>query len=122
MIFEIFRTTVMARQLNTISLPQDILAKHRVSQEDVLRAKNTEHLSECVFEVATRAHQHLQKARSLQTQVPEEARGALLPAVAIDDYLGRLQKVDYDVFHPSLRQRRWLWLPRMWLKHVKKKY
>lgn len=116
------RTTVLAKQLNTIAIPHNILAKNKVSQEEIIRAKSSERLNECVFEVATRAHQHLMKARSLQEQVPKEARDVLLPAVPISNYLDKLQKVDYDIFHPSLKQRGWLWLPMLWIKHVRKKY
>lgn len=117
-----FRTTVLAKQLNTIAIPHNILAKNKVSQEEIIRGKGSERLNECVFEVATRAHQHLTKARSLQDQVPKEARDALLPSVAISLYLERLQKVNYDIFHPSLKQKGWLWLPKLWVKHVRKKY
>lgn len=113
---------MLAKQLNTIAIPHDVLAKHKVSQEEIIRGKSSERLSECVFEVATRAHQHLAKAKSLQEQVPKEARSALLPAVPILSYLERLQKVNYDIFHPSLKQRGWLWLPKLWVKHVRKKY
>lgn len=120
--FHFFRTTVLAKQLNTIAIPHSILAKNKVSQEEVIRGKSSERLNECVFEVATRAHQHLLKARNLQEQVPKEARNALLPAVPVFDYLKRLQSVNYDIFHPTLKQKGWLWLPKLWVNYVRKKY
>lgn len=117
-----FRTTVLAKQLNTIAIPHNILAKNKVSQEEIIRGKGSERLNECVFEVATRAHQHLTKARSLQQQVPKEARDALLPSLPISIYLDKLQEVNYDIFHSSLKQKGWLWIPKLWINYVRKKY
>lgn len=98
------------------------MAKNKVSQEEIIREKTSERLNECVFEVASRAHQHLIKARSLQEQIPKEARNVLLPAVPVSNYLDRLQRINYDIFHPSLKQNGWLWVPKLWIKHVRKKY
>lgn len=66
--------------------------KHGLSQESVLRAKKSENLSECVYEISSRAYQHLQKAKNLIDSVPKDARGILLPAVPVSLYLERLQK------------------------------
>ncbi|KAJ8954390.1 hypothetical protein NQ318_011063 [Aromia moschata] len=111
-----------SRRLGFVPVPQNILVKNKVSQEEVTRSKASERLNECSFEIASRAHQHLMKARSLMEGVPKEGRGALLPAVPMFIYLDRLQKVNYDVFHPSLQQRSWKLLPLLWLYHVQNKY
>nr|XP_023014116.1 NADH dehydrogenase (ubiquinone) complex I, assembly factor 6 [Leptinotarsa decemlineata] len=111
-----------ARRINFLPVPQDILTKNRVSQEEILRSKSSEQLSECTFELASRAHQHLVKARSLLEKVPKEARSALLPAVSVHMYLDRLQKVNHDVFHPYLQQRSWKLLPRLWITFFRNKY
>lgn len=105
-----------------ICLPQEILAKNKVSHEEILRAKKSDRLTESVYEVADRAHQHLSMARKLIEQVPKEARDVLLPAVNVDFYLDRLQKVHYDIFHPSLQHRSWSWLPKLWLMHYRNQY
>lgn len=88
----------------------------------MLRARGSERLGDCVFEIASRAHQHLLKSRSLEESVPKEGRGALLPAVPVFIYLDRLQKVNYDVFHPSLQNRSWKLLPVLWFSNFTKKY
>lgn len=93
-----------------------------MSQEEIIRLKSSERLNECVFEVATRAHQHLQKARNLAEQVPKEARAILLPAVPISYYLENLQRVNYDIFNGGLKHRGWIWLPELWIKRIRKKY
>ncbi|GJQ69882.1 hypothetical protein Trydic_g22427 [Trypoxylus dichotomus] len=116
------RTVPISKQINFICLPQDLLAKNKVSHEEILRTKKSDRLTECVYEVASRAHQHLTMARNLLGQVPKEARDILLPAVNVDLYLERLQKVHYDIFHPSLQIRSWLWLPKLWMAHYRNRY
>ncbi|XP_063236947.1 NADH dehydrogenase (ubiquinone) complex I, assembly factor 6 [Bacillus rossius redtenbacheri] len=88
-----------------VGLPRDVLARHGVPHEAVFRARSSRALRDAVLEVAHRAKQHLDKARSLGKQVPKEGRCLLLPAVAVGSYLDRLQAADFDVFHPRLRQR-----------------
>lgn len=85
-----------------------------MTHEEILRGKASERLNECAFEVASRAHQHLTKARSLSEKVPAAAKQILLPAITVDDYLQRLQKIGYDVHHPSLKHKSWNWAPKLW--------
>lgn len=42
--------------------------------------------------------------------------------VAIDDYLERVRKVDFDVFHPSLQRRNPLMPIQLYFRSWKKKY
>ncbi|XP_050510408.1 NADH dehydrogenase (ubiquinone) complex I, assembly factor 6 [Diabrotica virgifera virgifera] len=116
------RSVPHAARLNFLAIPDDILIKNKVSQEHIRRAKNSKELHECIFEIASRAHQHLMKARSLMEKVPQEGRKVLLPAVPVFIYLERLQKVDYNVFHPSLQHRSWKLLPQLWFTNFRKKY
>jgi NADH dehydrogenase [ubiquinone] 1 alpha subcomplex assembly factor 6 len=116
------RSISQSQRLNFISLPQNILVKNNVSHEELFRCKSSKPLSDCVYEVASRAHQHLMKARGLQENVPSEGRDVFLPAVAIFAYLDRLQKVDYDIFHPKLKYRQWNLLFQMWLTNFRNKY
>uniref|UniRef100_A0A8C4PXH6 NADH:ubiquinone oxidoreductase complex assembly factor 6 n=1 Tax=Eptatretus burgeri TaxID=7764 RepID=A0A8C4PXH6_EPTBU len=44
-------------------------------------------------------------AKSLQKNVPKAARVAFIQTVLVEDYLKRVRKVDFDVFHPSLQLR-----------------
>lgn len=120
--FQFFRTVPLAKKLHIMPLPKEILAKHKVSEEEVYRGIPSERLCECTFEVASRAHQHLVKARSLMRKVPEEGRAALLPAVSVDVYLQRLQEVNHDVLNPKLQQRHWKLLPKLWITNFKNKY
>ncbi|XP_017776525.1 PREDICTED: NADH dehydrogenase (ubiquinone) complex I, assembly factor 6 isoform X2 [Nicrophorus vespilloides] len=116
------RSIPIARKINFIAIPQDVLTKHNVSHEDILRSKASEALNECTFEVASRAHQHLVKARNLLKDVPIEGRSTLLPATAVENYLNRLQNVQHNPLHASLQHRAWIWLPKLYYKSLKNEY
>lgn len=112
-----------ARRLGFVPVPQDVLARHRLSQEGVVRAQPSDSLIECTFEVASRAHQHLTKARALLDRVPQGvARDVLLPAIGVSNYLDRLQRVGYDALDARLKQRTWKFLPQLWLAHMQNRY
>lgn len=116
-----FRGCVVARKLNLIPIPQEILVKYSVSEQSILNGSSSQKLKDCVFEVASRAYQHLQKARNLTDKLPKNCTSAFLPAVTVDGYLTKLQVVDYDIFHPSLKRKPILWLPKlMWYKYKNK--
>ncbi|XP_011506075.1 PREDICTED: NADH dehydrogenase (ubiquinone) complex I, assembly factor 6 [Ceratosolen solmsi marchali] len=88
-----------------INLPQDVLMKHGISSESVLQKKSTNKLKDVIYEISTKAKQHLNKALSLQNQIKNESRIIFLPYIFIKDYLDNLEKADFDVFHPKLQER-----------------
>ncbi|XP_046961480.1 NADH dehydrogenase (ubiquinone) complex I, assembly factor 6 isoform X2 [Vanessa cardui] len=98
----ILRSVHVFNYHKTVSLPMDILMKHQVSQESVLRGNDDENMRNVIFEVASRANSHLEKARSIQ--VPKITNQIFLPAIAIDKYLTKLQKVNFNVFDKRLLQ------------------
>ena len=90
---------------NRCYIPSDLLVKHQTSHEQFLRATpNTNALDLC-FEIATKANQHIETVKSLLGRVDRQNRLIFLPLVAIQDYLNRLQKLNFNVFDPKLRQR-----------------
>lgn len=100
-----------------VFLPQDIMMKHGVSQEDVIRGSQEQNLKDTVYDIASQAHQHVEHARSLMKDVQKEARVALLPAVSISSYLKALQKADFNVFDSGLHLRNnWLPCSLLWAK------
>ena len=48
-------------------------------------------------------------AKQLQDggEISEQAAKALLPAALAQDFLLRLENVDFDIFHPSLVRSKW---------------
>ncbi|XP_072936852.1 NADH dehydrogenase (ubiquinone) complex I, assembly factor 6 [Epargyreus clarus] len=101
-IANILRSIHVANYHKVVFLPMDILMKNKISQEDVLRGTDNEHMRNVIFEVASRANNHLQKARSIT--VPKITKQIFLPAVSIDTYLTKLQKNNFNVFDKSLQK------------------
>ena len=69
-----------------------------------MRLDSCEGLRDAVFDMASVANAHLQKARKLAGSVPAEACPVLLPAVPAQVILDSLSKVQFDVFDPRLTQ------------------
>lgn len=132
---------VGATRHGAVMLPLDVMAETGVREEDVLRNGSSAHgIRDAVFQVATRANDHLITARQMlvniragedaghefehqdeeehaylpsrgkpesQSQDVERAFGVLMPAVATQLWLDRLQQQDFDVFSPKLRVTDW---------------
>ncbi|XP_020379901.1 NADH dehydrogenase (ubiquinone) complex I, assembly factor 6 isoform X2 [Rhincodon typus] len=88
-----------------VYLPLDICLLHGVSQEDFIRGNCGKNVRDVIFDVASQAHVHLEHARSFCKNVPSKAYPAFLQTVVLDDYLDRIHKVDFNVFHPNLQKR-----------------
>ncbi|CEH15860.1 Phytoene/squalene synthetase [Ceraceosorus bombacis] len=93
-----------------ISLPREYLGAHNVVEEQVFRLGPKAHgLQDAVFDTATRANDYFISARKeiegLQGgRIPDEVVGVLLSSVNPLLFLRQLEKVDFDVFDPSLQQ------------------
>uniref|UniRef100_A0A2P2JAN0 NADH dehydrogenase (Ubiquinone) complex I, assembly factor 6 n=2 Tax=Rhizophora mucronata TaxID=61149 RepID=A0A2P2JAN0_RHIMU len=87
-------------------LPKEVAAKHGLLVKEGGRSgislDSREGLCDAVFEMASVANGHLQKARELAGTVPAEARPVLLPAVPARVLLDTLSRVQFDVFDPRL--------------------
>ncbi|KAJ9147761.1 hypothetical protein P3X46_029884 [Hevea brasiliensis] len=98
-------------------IPTDVAAKHGLLAKDGGRSEvhvdSREDLCDAVFEMASVANAHLQKARALAGTVPAEARPVLLPAVPAQVLLDSLSRVQFDVFDPRL-ERGVLGIPPLW--------
>ncbi|XP_040828539.1 NADH dehydrogenase (ubiquinone) complex I, assembly factor 6 isoform X1 [Ochotona curzoniae] len=88
-----------------VFLPMDICMLHGVSQEDVLRRSQDKNVRDVIYDIASQAHLHLKHARSFHRSVPVKAFPAFLQTVSLEDYLKKIQRVDFDIFHPSLQQK-----------------
>ncbi|XP_044933887.1 NADH dehydrogenase (ubiquinone) complex I, assembly factor 6 isoform X2 [Mustela putorius furo] len=88
-----------------VFLPMDICMLHGVSQEDFLRKNQDKNVRDVIYDIASQAHLHLKHARSFHKSVPVKAFPAFLQTVALEDYLKKIQRVDFDIFHPSLQQK-----------------
>ncbi|KAL4712900.1 hypothetical protein ACJJTC_011970, partial [Scirpophaga incertulas] len=101
-ITNMLRSVFVSNLHKMVVLPMDILMKHNVSQENVLRAVDDDNLRNVIFDVASRANSHLQKARSIH--IPKAANQIFLPAISIDIYLQKLQKYNFNAFERTLQK------------------
>lgn len=86
-----------------LPIPQEILMKHGVSQERFYRNHDGDKgVEEVVFEVATLAHQHLEKSKKLMPKVPKDARLVFLSSVACKRFLERLRFANFNLVDKSL--------------------
>lgn len=87
-------------------IPAEVAGKHgllvKQGGQSEIHMDSREGLCDAVFEIATVANAHLQKARELAGTVPAEARPVLLPAVPAQVLLDSLRRVHFDVFDPRL--------------------
>ena len=106
------RATPYLLSKQQLLLPQDILSKHKVSQNDVLRAKDV--VKEPVFEVASQAHLHLEKARTLMSKLSKDTNKFFLSVALYDYYLQLLRKCDFNVYDPKLQKKNPLLAWKLW--------
>uniref|UniRef100_A0A2K6M6P9 NADH dehydrogenase (ubiquinone) complex I, assembly factor 6 n=1 Tax=Rhinopithecus bieti TaxID=61621 RepID=A0A2K6M6P9_RHIBE len=88
-----------------VFLPMDICMLHGVSQEDILRRNRDKNVRDVIYDIASQAHLHLKHARSFHKSVPVKAFPAFLQTVSLEDFLKKIRRVDFDIFHPSLQQK-----------------
>ncbi|XP_043922503.1 NADH dehydrogenase (ubiquinone) complex I, assembly factor 6 isoform X2 [Protopterus annectens] len=105
-----------------VYLPLDICMLHRVPQESLLRRSKEKNVRDVIYDIASQAHIHLDHARSFMNRVPSKAFPAFLHTVILEDYLNKLQKVDFDVFHSSLQRRNTLLPLYLYIRSWKNKY
>ncbi|XP_005098752.1 NADH dehydrogenase (ubiquinone) complex I, assembly factor 6 [Aplysia californica] len=106
----------------SVLLPMEILAKHKVSQEDVIRGKDAQPVKDVIFDIASVAHQHLEKARSLRSDLPDKCYTVFLNAAVCDHYLKALQQADFNVFDGKLQQRNHLLAYSMFFNKLRKRF
>lgn len=108
----ILRSVPYLLQKRAVILPVDVCAQYNVKQEDMIRqGSDAIGLRDAIFHIATTANDHLITARTMLTQAGSEAKGpgfhVLLAAVPISLFLERLERVNFDIFDPSLRRHEW---------------
>lgn len=97
-----------------VPLPHDLMAKHSLSTEALVRssagaadAELHRRLSDCVYDLAVVAKQHLDLARALHAErpPPPAAAAVFFAAVPVALYLERLERANFNCLAPELYQR-----------------
>ncbi|XP_055591559.1 NADH dehydrogenase (ubiquinone) complex I, assembly factor 6 homolog [Uranotaenia lowii] len=102
-IVNLLRSIPYQERRNVVPIPQEVLIQHGVSQERIIRnRKDDKGVEEVVFQLASSAHQHLEKARNLWESVPKQARPVLLPGAATGRFLERLRRANFHLTDPNL--------------------
>ncbi|XP_065224621.1 NADH dehydrogenase (ubiquinone) complex I, assembly factor 6 [Planococcus citri] len=104
-IANLLRSTMYNSQKNIVSIPEDMLVKYKVSEEDILRNKMDTNIKDMFFDIATEAHLHIESVEKIQKDLDKACRRILLPSVAVKSYLKRLESVDFNVYHPKLQRK-----------------
>ena len=79
-----------------------VFEKYGATEEEIFNLKNSKNLEDVVFDVASLAKDHLDLSRSLSAHVPKHATHIFYPAFVCQVILERLEKANFDIFHPSL--------------------
>ncbi|KAK9514408.1 hypothetical protein VZT92_027876 [Zoarces viviparus] len=116
------RATPYHSSRRKVYLPMDVCMLHGASQEDFIRGSREQNVRDVVYDIASQAHVHLQHARSFSNNVPKAANLAFLQTVVLEDYLQRVRRADFDIFHPSLKNRNPLVPFQLYLRSWKKSY
>ena len=112
MYFQSFFDAVFLKKISVLDLFTGVERKSGipVTEEDVIALKDV------IFELAGKANFHSEKARTIFPTLPRNSLPIYLPLVSSTEFLSRLRKVDFDIFHPKLRQRDGLLPLKLWWK------
>ncbi|XP_059350187.1 NADH dehydrogenase (ubiquinone) complex I, assembly factor 6-like isoform X2 [Daphnia carinata] len=88
--------------------------QHKVSQNDILKGIDDKRMKDLIFDVASSANAHIEKARTIMPKMTSEGRVALIPLLTVVSYLEQLRKADFNVFDAQLSQRNPLLPWKMW--------
>ncbi|XP_017096393.2 NADH dehydrogenase (ubiquinone) complex I, assembly factor 6 homolog [Drosophila bipectinata] len=98
----LLRAVPLAGRKQVVCVPIEVLIRHGVSQERIIRGESGDKgVEECIFEVASAANTHLTLARQLHDQVPRLVRKIFLSAVSTEGYLERLRRANFQLTHKS---------------------
>ncbi|XP_053408873.1 NADH dehydrogenase (ubiquinone) complex I, assembly factor 6-like [Mercenaria mercenaria] len=100
----LLRATAYHASRNKVYTPIELLIKHNVSQEQILRCTDDQKIKDVMYDIACVAHSHLETARVIK-DVPKQAYPVLLNTYICDTYLKNLQLVDFNVFDERLHVR-----------------
>lgn len=105
-ISNLLRSIYSQRSHQHLPIPQELFIKHGCSQERFFRSKADDKAVEnVVFEIATLAHQHLEKSKALMSKVPKEGKITFFPSIPTKRYLERLRRVNFNLTDKSLGTR-----------------
>jgi phytoene synthase len=86
-----------------VYIPQDLLARHSVTHDDIISGQATEGVRASLREMRDLARFHLMEARNRMVLLPKAVLPAFLPVEMVPDYLARMERPDYDPFTTQIQ-------------------
>lgn len=83
---------------NRFFIPKEICNRHGQDVYGFVSAPASEQLRTFVSDVVDLADRHITSARTMKTDIPKQARAALLPATIADGYLKTFRKAGFDPY------------------------
>lgn len=114
---------ILISQKKQISIPADICEKYGIVEEELFRrGAEAKGFRDACWEIGTRGMDELITARRDLKEtggkvVPSSVMPIFLSAVAPENYLKRLEKYDFDVFHPDIQKHDWQLAPKIWYRY-----
>jgi len=98
----LLRGTIWHAMHNRCYLPKTVTNGNKLELSSLVKGEPSEALSQCVYEIAVEANRHLELA--VEQNPSKMARKALMPAAVARIYLSQLEKSNYDIMSPKMRQ------------------
>ncbi|WVN89084.1 uncharacterized protein L203_104300 [Cryptococcus depauperatus CBS 7841] len=114
---------ILVTQKRQTNIPADLCEKHGLVEEELFRkGAQAKGLKDACWEIGTRGMDELITARRDLKEnggkvVPRHVMPIFLSAVPAENYLKKLEKSDFDVFHPNLEKHDWQLAPKIWYKY-----
>lgn len=125
-----------AEKKNTLMIPSDLLIKYDLSEEETIRLilgtesnkESKDKLKDVIFEMATKANDHILTARSKLNNLKDVWNLRKLPdciylpimnGIPSILFLEKLEGVDFDILHTKLQTKEWRLPFKAWWYHFK---
>jgi len=97
-----------------VYIPQDVLARHGVVREDIVKGRGGPGLLSALADMRAIARRHRDQARTLKSTVPPEVRPAFQPLALVEPYLRAMERRGYDPFTTVVDLPQWRRLAALW--------
>ncbi len=97
-----------------VYIPQDILARHGVVREDIIKGRGGPGLLAALADLRAVARRHAQQVRTLKGSIPPEVRPAFQALALVEPYLKAMERRDYDPFTSAVDLPQWRRLAALW--------
>jgi phytoene synthase len=97
-----------------VYIPQDILARHGVVREDIIKGRGGPGLLAALADLRAVARRHAQQVRTLKGSIPPEVRPAFQALALVEPYLKAMERRYYDPFTSAVDLPQWRRLAALW--------